>query len=419
MKLLPLAFKSIWNRRGTATLTVLSIAFSVTLLLGVEKVRKGARSSFMNTISGTDLIVGPRTGSIQLLLYSVFRIGNPTTRLSWENYEHVAKLPQVRWAIPLSLGESHEGYRVLGTTPDYFKHYRYASRRNLSFKTGQAFADVFDAVMGADVAHALGYEIGDDIEITHGLGHAGFSKHEDRPFYIVGILEKTGTPVDRTVHVSLAGLEAVHADWVGGAHLHGDPATAEEVRHMHLEPEAVSAMLVGLRSPQAAVMLQYQINNIKTEALLAIMPAVALQELWDAMGVAETAFMAVSVLVVSASLLGMITVILAGLNERRREMAILRSVGARPVHIFGLLVLEAGAYSAMGAIVGLAAVYGFQAFSAPIIEARFGLYLPLLPPTPRDAILLLSIAVAGFFAGCIPGLRAYTNSVADGMMVQT
>lgn len=419
MKLLPLACKSIYNRRGTAILTVLAIAFSVTLLLGVEKVRKGAKLSFMNTISGTSLIVGPRTGAVQLLLYSVFRIGSPTTRMSWESYERIAVRAQVEWTIPLSLGESHQGYRVLGTTGDYFKHYKYANRRSLAFDAGKAFHDVYDTVMGADVAKVLGYKIGDEIEITHGLGHAGFSTHKDRPFHIVGILAKTGTPVDRTVHVSLEGLEAVHVDWVGGAHLHGDHATTEEVRAMHLKPESLSAMLIGLKSPQSAVMFQYNINNLKPEPLLAVMPALALQELWDAMSVAETAFLAVSALVVIASLLGMITVILAGLNERRREMAILRSVGARPIHIFGLLVMESGLYSAGGAVLGLGAVYLLQALSISFIETRFGLYLPILPPTSSDIFLLSGITIAGFFVGSIPGLKAYLSSVADGMMVQT
>ncbi len=419
MKLLPLACKSICNRRGTAALTVLAIAFSVTLLLGVEKVRKGARLSFMNTISGTHLIVGPRTGSVQTLLYSVFRIGSPTTRMSWESYESIAARKQVEWTIPISLGESHQGYRVLGTTGDYFKHYKYANRRSLSFDAGKAFDDVYDTVMGADVAKKLGYELGDEIEITHGLGHAGFCTHKDRSFRIVGILRKTGTPVDRTVHVSLEGLEAVHLDWVGGAHLHGDHATAEEVREMHLKPESISAMLIGLKSPQSAVMFQYNINNFKKEPLIAVMPAVALQELWDVMRVAEAAFLAVSVLVVMASLLGMITVILAGLNERRREMAILRSVGARPIHIFGLLVVEAGLYSAAGAVVGLVAVYLIQLLSLSLIEMQFGLYLPLRPPTCGDLFVLTGITVAGFFVGCIPGLKAYTSSVVDGMMVQT
>ncbi len=419
MKLLPLAYKSICNRRGTAILTVLAIAFSVTLLLGVEKVRKGAKLSFMNTISGTSLIVGPRTGSVQLLLYSVFRIGSPTIRMSWESYERIAVQSEVEWTIPLSLGESHQGYRVLGTTDDFFKHYKYANRRSLAFDGGKAFHDVYDTVMGADVAKVLGYKIGDEIEITHGLGHAGFSTHKDRPFHIVGILAKTGTPVDRTVHVSLEGLEAVHIDWVGGAHLHGDHATTEEVRAMHLKPESLSAMLIGLKSPQSAVIFQYNVNNLKAEPLLAVMPAVALQELWDAMSVAETAFLAVSGLVVIASLLSMITVILAGLNERRREMAILRSVGARPLHVFGLLVMEAGLYSAVGAVIGLGAVYLLQALSVSFVEARFGLYLPILPPTPSELLLLSGITITGFFVGAIPGLKAYSSSVADGMMVQT
>ena len=117
-----LALQSLRNRALTASLTVLAIAFSVMLLLGVEKVRTGARQSFADTISGTDLIVGARSGAIQLLLYSVFRIGNATNNVTWKSYSDIAKRPEVDWIVPISLGDSHHGFRVLGTTPDYFTH---------------------------------------------------------------------------------------------------------------------------------------------------------------------------------------------------------------------------------------------------------------------------------------------------------
>ena len=138
---------------------VASIAISVALLLGVEKIRTEARSSFASTISGTDLIVGARSGDINLLLYSVFRIGNATNNISWESYQDITSRPEVAWAIPISLGDSHRGFRVMGTNGDYFEHYRFARTRALTLAEGKPFAEVFDTVLGADVAAQLGYQL--------------------------------------------------------------------------------------------------------------------------------------------------------------------------------------------------------------------------------------------------------------------
>src|SRR6476620_7576954 len=138
------------------------------LLLGVEKVRTGARQSFADTISGTDLIVGARSGSIQLLLYAVFRIGNATNNITWPSFQDIASRPEIDWVVPLSLGDSHRGFRVLGTTPDYFKHYRYRQTHGLEFSAGQPFSDLFDAVIGADGADALHYKVGQSVIVAHG-----------------------------------------------------------------------------------------------------------------------------------------------------------------------------------------------------------------------------------------------------------
>ena len=324
MKLLPLAARSLHNRRGTATLTVFAIAVSVMLLLGVEKVRTGARESFANTISGTDLIVGARSGEIQLLLSSVFRIGSATNTISWETVKEIAAMPQVEWTVPLSMGDVHRGDRVLGTTADYFTHYRFSMKKNLSFAAGGPFDDLFDAVLGADVARELGYRLGDEIELTHGLDDhdIGLSKHEERPFTVAGILARTGTPVDRAVHVSLEGMEAVHVDWGGGASFPGGHLSVAEIRMMDLSPDEVTALLVGLTDRRAALGIQRAVNTYKEEPLLAIMPGVALQQLWDALGTAESALLAVSILVVATGLLGMVTMTLAGLNERRRDTVV-------------------------------------------------------------------------------------------------
>ncbi|MEM7041934.1 MAG: ABC transporter permease [Pseudomonadota bacterium] len=419
MIILRLAWKSLLNRWVTALLTVLAIAVSVMLLLGVEKVRNGARSSFANTISGTDLIVGARSGDLQLLLYSVFRIGNATNNMTYESYRDIAADEAVEWIVPVSLGDSHRGFRVMGTSRDYFEHYRYRRDRRLTFEAGKPFDDLFDAVVGSDVAATLGYTLGDAIVVAHGLGEVGLAEHDDKPFVVAGILDKTGTPVDRTVHVSLEAIEAIHIDWQSGAQIPGQAVSAEEVRTMDLTPNAITAAFVGLKSKLSTFKLQRAINTYTVEPLSAILPGAALQELWGLIGTAETALGAVSIMVVVTALLGMVTMVLATLNERRREMAILRSVGARPRTVLGLLVAEAGLLGLLGAGLGVILLYLALVIIRPLVDAEFGLYLEIGWLTTRELLSLLAIVVAGLLAGLLPALRAYRLSLADGMMVRT
>jgi hypothetical protein len=191
-----LIWRSLANRRATALLTVLAVAASVALLLAVEKVRTGARESFADTISGTDLIMGARAGDVQLLLYSVFRIGNATANVTWQSYQDIAARPEVAWTVPISLGDSHRGVRVLGTENSYFEHYRYRRGQPLQFAAGGPLRDLFDAVLGAEAAEQLGYQVGDPIVVSHGVGEVSFADHGDKPFWVAGILARTGTPVE-------------------------------------------------------------------------------------------------------------------------------------------------------------------------------------------------------------------------------
>ena len=419
MHLLRIALASLANRRFTALLTVFAIALSVCLLLAVERVRTEARASFASTISGTDLIVGARSGSVNLLLYSVFRIGNATNNIRWDSFETLAKHPQVKWAIPLSLGDSHRGYRVLGTDTGYFEHYRYGRGQPLQLAQGKPFADLFEVVLGAEVAEALKYKLGEQIVLAHGVATVSLTQHDDKPFRVVGILARTGTPVDRTLHISLAGMEALHVDWQNGMPARGNAkVSAEQARDMHLQPKAITAVLLGLKSKVATFAVQRQVNEYRGEPLLAILPGVALQELWSLMGTAEKALFVVSLFVVLTGLIGMLTAILTSLNERRREMAILRSVGARPWHIAGLLVLEALALALAGAALGLALLYGGIAASQGWVQAQYGLYLPLALPSAYEWSLLGAILGAALLMGGVPAWRAYRQSLADGLSIR-
>lgn len=412
-----LAWKSLLNRKTTALLTIMTVAISVILLMGVERIRTQAKSSFANTVSGTDLIVGGRSGQVNLLLYSVFRIGNATNNIDWRSYQEFSGHKSVKWAIPISLGDSHKGFRVMGTNQSYFDHFRYGRKQPLTFSQGSEFSGLFETVIGSDVAKKLGYHIGSDIIIAHGISDVGFSRHDNLPFKVVGILAPTGTPVDKTVHVSLEAIEAIHVGWESGAHL-GHSPTQEQLEQHNFQPKQITAMLIGLKSRIQTFALQRQINEYRKEPLSAIMPGVALQELWGMMSVAEQALMAVSVFVVIAGLLGMLSSLLTSLQERRREMSILRAMGARPKHVFSLLVSEASVLTLLGIIVGLTGLYALLSVAAPLIESQYGIQIQLEGITAYEWQLLAYVQCAGILIGFIPAIRAYRQSLSDGMTIR-
>lgn len=415
--ILRLALGSLLARGVTVAMSILAIALSVMLFLGVEKVRTGAKASFANTISGTVLIVGARSGSVQLMLYSVFRIGNATNNVTWESYQDIAARSEVDWIVPISLGDSHRQFRVMGTSKAFFEHYKYRGDRSLEVVEGEVMNDLFDAVIGSDVAQTLGYAIDDPITVAHGV--SSFTEHKDQPFRVAGILEKTGTPVDRTVIVSMEAIEAIHVDWRGGAQIPGQSTPIDVIRQMDLTPKAVTAALVGVKSPLQTFRLQRAINEYRAEPLQAVLPGVALQELWGIVGVAERALRVVSTMVVVTALIGMMATVFSSLNERRREMAVYRAMGARPRTIFGLLILEATIVTAIGAAVGLVLLYIALFIARPIVDQAYGLWLPINPPGWQELRVLLLIILAGAIVSVLPAIRAYRLSLADGMMVRS
>lgn len=416
--LLSLAARSAWNRRFVLALVVASIALSTLLLLAIERIRHDVRQNFSQSISGTDLVVGARTGPVQLLLYSVFRIGNATNNISWKSVQAVAALPGVAWTVPISLGDTHRGFAVVGTTGDYFLHFRHGERQALALAQGRAFDGVFEAVLGADVAERLGHAIGAKIVLSHGDGSFSANDHADKPFSVVGILARTGTPVDRSVHIPLAGMQAMHIDWLAGVPLPGMRVTAEQALQRDLTPRAVTALFVGLQQRTAVFATQRRIAEYRDEPLLAVLPGVALDELWDLVGAGERALLLMSGLVAVVSVAGLVAVILAGLDQRRRELAILRAVGAGPRSVAALLALEGGLVTLVGIVLGIAAAALGLVIAAPWVLAQYGIVLRPLVLGPAEWQWLGMLAAGGLLASAVPGWRAYRLSLADGLQAR-
>ncbi len=317
--------------------------------------------------------------------------------------------------MPLSLGDSHRGFAVLATTPQYFERFHYGDRQSLQLREGKPFAELFDAVVGAEVADRLGYRVGQKITLAHGSGELNVAEHADKPFTVVGVLARTGTPVDRTVHIGLQAMEAIHLEWAGGAPMPGVRIPAEQVRKFDLTPKNVTAVLVGLKNRAAVFGVQRWVSTYPAEALMAILPGVALDELWSVIGVGENALLLMSALVALVSLAGLVSVVMAGLNERRRELAVLRAVGASLRHVLALLALEGALVTLLGVAIGVVfAVLGI-ALLAPWLQAEFGLALRLSEPTLNEWTLLASLLAAGWLASLLPGVRAYRLSLADGL----
>ena len=408
---LRLALCSLWSRKGSALLTFLAITVSVFVLLGVEQIRHQAKSSFGNTVSGIDLIVGARTGDINLLLYSVFRLGHATNTISWRSYQHIADDPNVAWTIPISLGDSHQGYRVMGTTADYFTHFRFGQNKRLALAEGAPFSDLFDVVLGSEVARSLGYSLGDKLVLAHGLGSTSFSQHDDKPFRVAGILKPTGTPVDQTLHVSLEGIEAIHIGWQNGVKLPGGSPAPEALAQQDLPPESITAFMVGLKSKLATFQLQRQINTYTAEPLLAILPGVTLTQLWQMMAVMENTLRLISALVLLASLLGLAAMLLASIRERQREIAVMRAVGASPWFLLALIQAEALLITLGGTVLAMVLLSLSTALSSNLLAERFSLFIEVNLLTPQSISHLLVVIAGALVISLVPGVAAYRRAL--------
>ena len=460
--LLKVAFHSLRYRSGGVLLTILAVGLSVFVLLGVEHVRQEARSSFASTVSGVDLIVGAKTGDINLLLLSVFRIGNATTNIDWETVEEIGAQEEVSWLVPISLGDSHRNFRVVGTTKDFFERYQFGSKQSLVFRDGAKFENHTQVVLGASVASQLAYDLGDSLIVSHGMADTSFTHHDQLPLTIVGILEESGTPVDNALFVSLETIEAIHSD---EPH-HGDQSTEhhesdhkdhghhdedehhesdhknhghhdEDEQHEsdhknhgyhdedeHHEPDhkdhghpplgSVTALLVGLDSPIASLKMQRWINDYEEEALLAILPGVALSKLWELLGSVEDILRAISILVFISSLLGLNAMLLASMRERKTEIEILRSIGAPSTFILGLLVFESMLIVTIGIVLAVVGLLVSILLSNNILATELGV---LLSPKILHSSSLLALALiylSAVILSLMPAWQAYTLSKSMG-----
>ena len=407
-----LAIKSLINRKVTVLLTMFSLTLSLTLFLSIDSLRNAAKSSFFNNVKSGDLILGSRSGEIQLLLYSLFQIGSPTNNISWESYKKISQYPEIDWIIPISLGDSHKQFRVMGTTKDYFEKYTYRKEKKLQFENGKSFNDIFDVVIGYDVAKELEYKLEDNIIIAHGISSQ--SLHDDFPFKIKGVLKRTGTSVDKLILVSLEGLEAIHKDWKSGSRI-PTRSNKEKINYQDLEPKEITAAVIKIKSPIKIFMLQRKINNFLNEPLQAIIPGIALTKLWQVVSVTENVMLMISTMVIFTSLIGMVAVLYSSLHTRKKELVLLRIVGASPNHILSMLVIESLIISVCSIFLSILAVQIINFIAFPFLDQKYGLFLEYKFLSFKNYVFLILFLLSSFVVSMFPGIQAFKKSINDGM----
>lgn len=415
--LIKLALKSLQDRKGSIVLSIIAMTVSIFVLLGVEHIRHQTKESFSKTVSGVDLIVGARTGSLNLLLYSVFKIGSPTNNISWQSFENIADNTKVKWAVPLSLGDSHKGFRVLGTIPEYFDHLSYGKQHRIEFDQGKPFDNILEVVLGYQVAKKLGYQLGDELVLAHGIAKNSFSLHSDNPFTVVGILAPTGTPIDQTLHVSLQGIEAIHTNGKGINYAKKSNTNSKK-NHQHehdkathhLQPKSITAVMLGLKSRISTFKIQRLINEDTREPLLAILPGVALSELWHIMRILENTLFLVSVLVFISACLGVSAMLLSSIKERTQEIQLLRVIGASPLFLFLLIELEALFIALISNALALIMLTISLLLAQNYLASYFGLHINVNIFSFNTLSIMAAMLGASILVATIPSIIAYAQS---------
>ena len=413
-----LTWKSVQNRKLTSLLCVASIALSVALLLGVERIKNGARDGFTNTISQTDLIVGAKGGPLQLVLYTVFRIGSPTNNIRFSSYTKIKNLPEVDWTIPISLGDAYRGYRVVGTDENFFKYYRYRRNKKIEVLNGKIPIGIFDVVLGYEVAQKFQHKTSDSIILSHGISEKSFMDHSVTPFKVVGILNPTATPIDRSIFITLEGMEAMHIGWDKGVPGKNSTVTPENLKKENIHIGQITSFLLKTKNRIQTLKLQRKIDSFSEDPLMAVIPGLALHQLWKTLSYIENILYLISLCVSAVGLISVIVSLYTSLNERRREIAIFRALGAGAGKVVSLLLVESSLIVLVGTLIGTALLYLCLFMVRPYLESNFSLYLPIQFLSSTELIYLGSILLGGITAGFIPAIKAYRNSLQDGLTIQ-
>jgi len=412
-----LALASLRARRLPVGLVTIALAAAMVLLLSIERVQNATQDGFNQTLSGVDLIIGPRSGSIELVLYTTFHLGRPTNNITTETINDIANRPEIEWLVPIALGDNHRGFRVVATTPQYFEHIKYAGNRVLKFQSGQPFAAIDGVVIGSAVAQELGYTVGSKLFITHGASATMAQVHDDFAFTVAGILEPTGTPNDRAVFVDLKGYELIHLGWQSGTQafrLSG--IDLDSIPEDKLVPKTITAAYVGLKSKLGLFQFMRDVQAYPEEPISAIVPGLALAELWSIVGMVDKVFQFLSWMIIAISLIAMVTMTITSLDSRTREMTILRATGASPWHLSALVMMESFLIGMGSIVISIGLVTLSTWLASDYLATSLGITPTISWLSLNELMILTLILLSGLASSLVPAMMVFRRSLQQGLL---
>ncbi|HEY5227372.1 MAG TPA: FtsX-like permease family protein [Opitutaceae bacterium] len=393
---LPLiVYRSLRQHAFSTLITAGSLALAGGLLLSVWMTKAEAQKSFLQTTTAFDAVLGARGSKLQLVLNAIFHLEASPGNLSWKDYEVVRRYPAVQVAIPISVGDNLRGYRIVGTIPSLFTDVEYAPGKRYTVAPGGRLFDpsAKEAVVGSFAAGRLGLRIGDTFHPFHGLAYNPNEQHADL-FTVVGIMEPTGTPLDRVVLIPIEGVQKMSGH---------DPRAATDI----------SAVLIKLRSPTAGFMLDIMINKQGDRLTFAYPVGAILADLFSKISWFDQVLALIAYLVALVAAASVLASIYNSMNARKRDIAILRALGARRRTVFGAVVAESACIGALGALAGFGVYAILFSVVAGIIRAQTGVVLSLAQYHPVLWIAPFSLIGLCALGGIIPAIKAYRLPVAE------
>lgn len=391
-----LVYRSLRQHALSTVVTAASIALAAGLLMTVWVVKTQARAAFADTTSGFDAVLGARGSRLQLVLNALFHLDASPGNIPESEYEKIRRHPAVKFAVPIAVGDSHAGWRIVGTTPELFGVELPDGRSYQLEPGGRLFEPgTHEAVIGSVVAERLGWDVGSHFHPEHGLAAEGAHEHEE-DYTVVGRLQPTNTPVDRVIWIPLRGVQTMSG--------HSEQASSE-----------ISAVLLQFRAPTAGMMLDRQINRTGGTLTLAFPVGAVVAELFNRMGWIERLLGLVAYLVALVAAASVLASIHSSMHARRRDLAILRALGARRRTLFGMVVSEAAVIGALGSVIGLGVYVILLGGVAQVLRAQTGVALDVTFVEPVLWRVPLGLTALAALAGLVPAWAAYRTPVADNL----
>lgn len=421
--------RSLRQHAMSTAITCVSISLATGLTISVFSITRQTRDAFTGGPVGFDAVLGARGSQLQLVLNTIFHLDASPGLIPWKMYQELRKDARVDLAIPYAVGDNYRGFRIVGTTEEIFTRFEYRAGRRFAIEgartssaepspttapgRGPRFFDSrrAEAVIGSFVAQQTGLKFGDTFNPYHGTVFAEGEKHAEK-YVVVGVLEPTNSPSDRVIWIPIDGIFRMSGHVLRGT---GADYAAESGREIADEHKEVNAVMIKLRSPQLGMLLEQQINKQGKIATLAWPIGKVMAELFDKIGWVTKVLTMVAYLVIVVAAASITASVYNTINERRREFAILRSLGARRRTVFSAVVLESATIATIGSAAGLAVYFAIFAAAASIIRVQTGVVLEVWSYDAAMLLAPLGMVVIGGLAGLLPAWKAYSTDVATNL----